>query len=73
MKYIKNDGNLEDNAVHNRFTAYLKVSLEHNNARYTVKLKQKLFSEIDYPEDEVLSGSYEDPPESRSPAARGTG
>jgi DNA-directed RNA polymerase specialized sigma24 family protein len=54
MKYTYNDGSVEENAVQNRFTAYLKVSLEHNAARYEAKLRQKNSVEVPFPEYEKV-------------------
>ena len=48
MKYIKNDGSVEENAVQNRFTAYLKVSLDHNRIRFSCRKKQQYNAEISY-------------------------
>ena len=53
-----NDGVEESNIVQNRFTAYLKVSLEHNTARYEAKLLQKSLVEMAYSEDEDEFGEY---------------
>ena len=69
MNYKRNDGSIEENAVQNRFTAYLKVALEHNNSKYTAKLKERLFSEVEfldnddgspYEEDTLFSGEIGD-------------
>ena len=53
MKYTYNDGSAEENAVQNRFTAYLKTSLGHNAARYEAKLMQKSLAEESYSDDET--------------------
>jgi len=45
---------MEDNAVRNRFTAYLKASVEHNAARYTKKIKEKKLCETGFPENETV-------------------
>jgi len=53
MKYIQNDGSVEENAVQNRLTAYLKVSLEHNAARFEANLMQKNLFEMTYDENKI--------------------
>ena len=54
MKYIYNDGSIAENAIQNRFTAYLKIALNHNKIQYSKKLKQKQLLEITHEESEVL-------------------
>jgi len=56
MRYVPNDGSIEENAVQNRFTAYLKVSLEHNKIRFSCKKKQQNNAEISYLDtDEIIT------------------
>ena len=63
MKHLLNDGSIEENAVQNRFTAYLKVSLKHNRDRYICKLNNKQNMEIAYTENEsyILELHADDP------------
>jgi RNA polymerase sigma factor (sigma-70 family) len=58
MKYARNDGSIEENAVRNRFTAYLKTSLTNNVTRYTVKLKNKRMSETSLNETEHIAEDF---------------
>ena len=46
MRYQYNDGCLEDHVVQNRFTAYLKVSVNHHRALYIQRIQQKRQREI---------------------------
>ncbi|MCL2106419.1 MAG: sigma-70 family RNA polymerase sigma factor [Oscillospiraceae bacterium] len=46
MKYEYNDGSLEDHAVQNRFTAYLKAAVNHHRAKYIQRLRQQQQKEI---------------------------
>ena len=58
MRCIQNIDGIEENAVQNRFTAYLKVSLEHNTARYAARLRQKRLLEVFFDESEWLYGEF---------------
>jgi len=54
MKHTLNDGNIEKNAVQNRFTAYLKVALRHNRMRYIRKIETQRRVEMAYLEQDGL-------------------
>ena len=49
-----NDGSVEDNAIHNRFMVYLRVSLEHNRSQFIAKRRVKELLEIELPDDDLL-------------------
>jgi RNA polymerase sigma factor (sigma-70 family) len=51
MKYKYNDGSLAENAVQNRFTAYLAAAVEHRRKRYINKLSQTRYREVCYQDD----------------------
>ena len=58
MKYARNDGSIEENAVRNRFTTYLKTSLTNNVTRYTAKLNNKRMSETVLNEESLISEDF---------------
>ena len=55
MQYEYNNGSLEDHAVQNRFTAYLKVSVNHYKARYVRRLRQQQQQELYMEDPDTLS------------------
>ena len=62
MKYAQNDGRIEENAVQNRFTAYLKLSVERNTVRYITKHKEKRLFETAFNEYNEHNEIYADDP-----------
>lgn len=60
----RNDGSVEDYAIHNRFTAYLRVALEHNASQFIAKRRVKELREMELPGDDffpnvLLSDSFD--------------
>ena len=55
MRYEKNNGSSEDQIVQNRFTAYLKVSVNHHRSRYIKCKYQQQQQEIPLEDPDTLS------------------
>ena len=59
MKYEYNDGSQEDHAVQNRFTAYLKASVNHHRTRYIQQQRQQQRQETTLSEPDTLPAVME--------------
>ena len=60
MKITRNNGIGDDNIVQNRFTAYLKISIAHQKAKYLAGIYERQKQEISYEEHSELFDRMQD-------------
>lgn len=60
MKITRNNGISDDNIVQNRFTAYLKISIAHQKAKYLAGIYERQKQEVSYEEHSELFDRMQD-------------